>query len=45
MPLGERDVRQSRTNGDAREFVKELLNDVRALEGMLEGGMFETGTT
>lgn len=41
--MGERDVSQDRKDGDVREFVKALLNDVRALERMLERDMFETG--
>ncbi|MGD8414694.1 MAG: CBS domain-containing protein [Candidatus Latescibacterota bacterium] len=41
--MGEREARQPGTTGDAREFVRALLNDVRALERMLDGDMFETG--
>jgi CBS domain-containing protein len=41
--LGERDDINDRSTVDVREFVKALLTDVRALERMLDGDMFETG--
>lgn len=40
--MGERNhVRQSESSGEARAFMRALLNDVHALENMLESGAFE----
>jgi CBS domain-containing protein len=41
--LGEHDIRAGHSTGEVRDFVKALLNDVRALERMLDNDMFETG--
>jgi CBS domain-containing protein len=43
--MGERDgVRKLTESGEVREFTRQLLADVRALEQMLEQGMFEEDT-
>ena len=39
--MGKRDVRGKHDSDDVREFTRALLADVRALESMLDGGMFE----
>lgn len=39
--MGEHNVSRERSTGDVRAFIKALLNDVRALERMLEDGLFE----
>lgn len=41
--MGELDVKAGLDGGENRGFMRRLLNDVRALEWMLEHGMFETG--
>jgi len=44
-PVGERDgVRKLTESGEVREFTRQLLADVRALEQMLEQGLFEEDT-
>lgn len=43
--MGEHEVRQSGDSGHRRQFMQQLLNDVRALETMLDGGLFETDVT
>lgn len=39
--MGEHNVSQSSDEGQRRAFMKALLGEVRAMEAMLEGGMFE----
>jgi CBS domain-containing protein len=41
--MGERDVKHEASADDLREFTKALLNDVRALERMIDADMFEKG--
>lgn len=41
--MGEQDVRGGLDGPELRKFVKDLLNDVRALEKMIELGMIESG--
>lgn len=41
--MGEQDVRDNDDDGERRDFVKALLDDVNAMERMLAEGMFETG--
>jgi CBS domain-containing protein len=41
--MGEQDVRAGLNDADLRRFVKNLLNDLRALESMIERGMIESG--
>ncbi len=41
--MGEQSVHREQDDGMMRVFMKALLNDVRAMERMLEEGMFETG--
>lgn len=41
--MGEQSVHRDQDDGMMRVFMKALLNDVRALERMLDDGMFETG--
>lgn len=41
--MGDQNVRQDLDNAELRRFTKQLLNDLAALELMLERGMFETG--
>ena len=41
--MGEQDVRQHSPSDEIRVFLKHLLKDVRALEHMLEEGLFEEG--
>lgn len=41
--MGEHDVTEQKDDASQRAFVKALLDDVGALEQMLERGMFETG--
>ena len=40
--MGEQDVRQRSQSEELRIFLKHLLEDVRAMEHMLEEGLFET---
>ncbi|MCH7547983.1 MAG: CBS domain-containing protein [Candidatus Krumholzibacteriota bacterium] len=39
--MGERETKREQSVGEVQEFTRALLNDVRALEQMLEAGMFE----
>jgi hypothetical protein len=41
--MGEQDVKETTDDISQRVFVKALLDDVNALEDMLERDMFETG--
>jgi len=41
--MGEHTIRERADDAEMRSFVKALLEDVRALERMLEGGQIETG--
>ena len=41
--MGEQDVRERSQREEIRVFLKHLLNDVRALEQMLDNGLFESG--
>lgn len=41
--MGEHDVGEAKDDAQRRNFVKALLDDVNALERMLQDGMFETG--
>lgn len=41
--MGELDVKGGLDGGEHREFMRRLLNDVRALQWMLDNGTFETG--
>ncbi len=41
--MGEQDVRGGLDGPELRKFVKDLLNDVRALETMIDKGMIESG--
>ncbi|RFP68526.1 CBS domain-containing protein [Wenzhouxiangella sp. 15190] len=41
--MGEQDVEQTTDEHTRRAFMKALLDEVRALEDMLEGGMIESG--
>jgi len=40
--MGEQDVRERSHEDDMRVFLRHLLNDVRAMERMLEAGLFES---
>jgi CBS domain-containing protein len=42
--MGEQDVREHSRQDEIRVFLKHLLQDVRALEHMLDNDMFEVGT-
>lgn len=41
--MGEQNVYEPQSGEDLRRFMKRILRELRALEEMLEGGMFETG--
>ncbi|GMQ82317.1 MAG: glutamate-cysteine ligase family protein [Rhodothermia bacterium] len=41
--MGEQDVRHKQDPGAMRRFTRQVINDVRAMEHMLQEGMFETG--
>ncbi len=41
--MGEQNVRQSSDEAERRAFMKALLGEVRAMEEMLDAGMFESG--
>jgi len=41
--MGEQDLRPQQEKDEIRLFLRKLLNDLRALEEMLENGLFETG--
>ncbi len=41
--MGEQNVSQGSSEGERRAFMKALLGEVRAMEDMLEAGMFERG--
>jgi len=41
--MGEQNVRQTSDEATRRAFMKALLNEVRAMEAMLERGLFERG--
>jgi len=41
--MGEQNVSQGSDEGERRAFMKALLGEVRAMEDMLEAGMFERG--
>jgi len=41
--MGEQDVNQVLDEHQQRAFMKSLLDDLRALEQMLEGGQIESG--
>ena len=41
--MGQHEVRSSNDDGEIRAFTRAMLADLRALEQMLERGMFETG--
>lgn len=41
--MGEQEIRPNNEKEDIRRFLRKLLTDLRALEEMLEAGLFETG--
>jgi CBS domain-containing protein/gamma-glutamyl:cysteine ligase YbdK (ATP-grasp superfamily) len=41
--MGEQDVRRSSQQEELRVFLKHLLKDVRAMEHMIQNGLFESG--
>ncbi len=44
QPMGEQKVASIKTLSDRKQFCKAVLNDVKALEVMLQEGLFEKGT-